>query len=141
MSANTHLYNPNNFKYVTRPRFPGVGARVAVAGWLLLIALLNLFYAISVIAGSDIFITTASWLVGDARPWGGLMLIVALIQLATVPAVLLGRMWGMWITLLSVAWHIAAAIMFLSDEAAIAIVLLLIDIGVLGALAMAYEDA
>jgi hypothetical protein len=33
--------NPNNFRY---------------------------FYAISVLVGSTIFITTASWLVGDARP-------------------------------------------------------------------------
>lgn len=34
------------------------------------LGLLNLFFAIAVIAGSDMFITEAEWLVGDARPWG-----------------------------------------------------------------------
>lgn len=139
MSANTHLYTPNNFKYSTRPRFPGLGARVVVAGWLGLIGVLNLFYAIAVIAGSDIFITTASWLVGDARPWGWLMLVVALIQLASVPAVALGRIWGYWVALLSVVAHIAAAIMFFSDEAVLALLLLLVDLSILGALALSFE--
>ena len=112
---------------------------MVVAGWLGLIATLNLFYAIAVIAGSDIFITTASWLVGDARPWGWLMLIVALIQFASVPAVALGRVWGYWVALLSVVAHIAAAVMFFSDEAVLAILLLLVDLSILGALALSFE--
>ena len=90
MSAATA--NPNNFEYVARPRLPVVGEAIIASGWLLTIALLNLFYAISVLAGSHIFITTASWLVGDTRPEGWLMLIVALIQLAAAPGVLLGKL-------------------------------------------------
>ena len=69
---------PNNFLYTPRPDLTGIGVLLFAASWLLVIGLLNLFYAISVIAGSGIFITTAGWLVGDARPWGWLMLIVAL---------------------------------------------------------------
>ena len=81
--------NPNNFEYTARPRIPVVAEAALPSGWLLTIGLLNLFYAISVLAGSHIFITTASWLVGDTRPEGWLMLIVALIQLAAAPGVLL----------------------------------------------------
>ena len=72
----TAAANPNNFEYVARPRLPVVGEAVFASGWLLTIGLLNLFYAISVLAGSHIFITTASWLVGDTRPEGWLMLVV-----------------------------------------------------------------
>ena len=52
--------NPNNFKYVARPRLLVVGEALLASGWLLTIGLLNLFYAIQVLAGLHIFITTAS---------------------------------------------------------------------------------
>jgi hypothetical protein len=123
----TATANPNNFKYVARARLPVVGEALLASGWLLTIGLLNLFYAISVIAGSTIFITTAAWLVGDTRPEGWLMLVVALIQLAAAPGVLMGRLWALWIGLISVAGHVAAAIMFFADEPWIALGLLLID--------------
>jgi hypothetical protein len=84
-----------------------------------------------VLANSHIFITIASWLVGDARPWGWLMLAVGLIQLIAAPGVLMGRLWALWIALISVAGHVAAAIMFFSDEPWIALGLLLIDATVL----------
>jgi hypothetical protein len=119
--------NPNNFEYIARPRLPVVGEALVASGWLLTIGLLNLFYAISVIAGSDIFITTASWLLGDARPEGWLILIVALIQLIAAPGVLMVRRWALWVGLLSVAGHVAAAIMFFADEPGIAIALLFVD--------------
>jgi hypothetical protein len=125
---------PNNFQYIDRPRFPGVVELVFAASWLAVIGILNLFYAISVIVGSDIFITTAAWLVGDARPWGWLMLVVGLVQLAAAPAVLLGRRPGLWIGAVSVCWHIAASIMFVQDSALIAILLLILDAAVLACL-------
>lgn len=118
---------PTNFKYTEPPRFPVVGRLVFAGTWLLLIGLLNLFYAIAVIAGSEIFITTASWLVGDADPSGGLMLVVAIVQLAAAPAVWAGQRWGFWVAVASIFGHVAAAIMFISDSAAIALALLLLD--------------
>ncbi len=134
-------YEPNHFKYVERPRFPGVGARLAVAGWLGLIGALNLFYAIAVLAGSDIFITTASWLVGETSPWGWLMLIVALIQLAAAPAAALGRRPALWIAVLSAVVHAAAAVSFIASESVpLGLILLAVDVSVLGAAAMALED-
>ena len=99
-----------------------------------MIGLLNIFYAISVIAGSDIFITTASWLVGDARPWGWLMLLVGLTQLAAAPAVFVAKPVGLWIGVASVCGHIAAAVMFFADSAPIAIMLLILDAAVLACL-------
>ncbi|MGE5747504.1 MAG: hypothetical protein ACM33U_09590 [Solirubrobacterales bacterium] len=126
----TATANPNNFKYIARPRLPVVGEAVFASGWLLTIGLLNLFYAISVLAGSTIFITTASWLVGDARPWGWLMLVVAVIQLAAAPGVLLGRLGALAIGLISVVGHVAAAIMFLPDSPWVAIGLLALDVAV-----------
>ena len=86
---------PNNFRYTPRPDLTGVGVLLFAATWLLVIGLLNLFYAISVIAGSEIFITTAGWLVGDARPWGWLMLIVALLQLVAAGGIFAGRRWAL----------------------------------------------
>ena len=135
----SRLYEPNNFRYVKRPGFAGVGPLLLSGGWLLAIGLLNLFYAISVIAGSDIFITTASWLVGDARPWGWLMLAVSLVQLSSVPFVILTRRWALWVAVLSALAHMVAAVAFLSDSVVIGAVLLLIDVTVLGALAIAFE--
>lgn len=119
--------NRSNFKYTARPQLPVVGEALLASGWLLTIGLLNLFYAISVLADSHIFITTASWLIGDARPWGWLMLGIGLIQLIAAPGVLMGRWWALWIGLISVAGHLAAAIMFFPDEPWIALGLLLID--------------
>ena len=110
------------------------------ATWLLVIGLLNLFYAISVIAGSKIFITTAGWLVGDARPWGWLMLIVALLQLLAAGGILAGRRWALWVAVLSVLGHIAASIMFLSDSTLLGILLLGLDVTVLGSLAILMEE-
>ncbi len=119
--------NPNNFEYTARPRIPVVAEAALPSGWLLTIGLLNLFYAISVLAGSHIFITTASWLVGDTRPEGWLMLIVALIQLVAAPGVLLIRSWAAAIGLLSVLGHVAALVMFFPDAPGIAVALLLVD--------------
>ena len=122
--------NPNNFQYTARPRIPVVAEAVIPSGWLLTIGLLNLFYAISVLAGSHIFITTASWLVGDTRPEGWLMLIIALIQMAAAPGVLLMKLGALGVGLLSVAGHVVAVIMFFPDSPGLAIVLLLIDLTV-----------
>ena len=123
--------NPNNFEFVARPRLPVVGEALLASGWLLTIGLLNLSYAISVLAGSHIFITTASWLVGDTRPEGWLMLVVALVQLAAAPGVLLARLGAVAIGALSVVGHVVALIMFFPDEPWIALVLLLIDLTIL----------
>lgn len=118
---------PNNFKYIARPRFPVVAEVLLPSGWLLAIGLLDIFYAISVIADSTIFITTASWLVGDARPWGWLMLVVGIIQLMAVPGIPMGRLWALWVGLISVAGHVAALIMFIPDAPGVAVALLAID--------------
>src|SRR5919204_6003086 len=123
--------NPNNFEYVARPRMPVVGEVLFASTWLLVIGLLNLFYGISVLAGSHIFITTAAWLVGDTRPEGWLWVIVSVLQLGAAGGLLLGRSWAIWIGALSVLGHIAAAIMFFSDEPGIAVTLLLLDLIVL----------
>ena len=131
---------PDNFRYRPAPRLPTVAPGLIPAGWLGLIALLNVFYAISVIAGSEIFITTASWLVGDARPWGWLMLAVGLVQLAAVPGVVLRRWWALWICLLSILGHMVAAAMFTADSTWLGIALLLFDLMVLGALLVTASD-
>ena len=131
---------PNNFQYTPHQDLTGVGVLFFAATWLLVIGLLNLFYAISVIAGSGIFITTAGWLVGDARPWGWLMLIVGLVQLVAAGGILAGRRWALWIAVLSVFAHIAAAIMFLSDSTLLGILLLGLDVTVLGSLAILMEE-
>ena len=131
---------PNNFLYTPRPDLTGIGVLLFAASWLLVIGLLNLFYAISVIAGSGIFITTAGWLVGDARPWGWLMLIVALLQLVAAGGIFAGRRWALSIAVLSVFGHIAAAIMFLSDSTLLGILLLGLDVTVLGSLAILMEE-
>jgi len=123
--------NPNNFKYTARPALPDLLPLVLPGAWLIVIGALNLFYGISVLAGSHIFITTASWLVGDARPWGWLMVIAGLIQMVAGPAVWMRRSWAIWIGLLSAAWHMVVAVMFASDSLVLAILLLILDLIVL----------
>ncbi|HSD25081.1 MAG TPA: hypothetical protein VLB79_12225 [Solirubrobacterales bacterium] len=125
---------PNNFKYTARPALPSGLPLVLPGMWVLLIGGLNVFYGISVIAGSHIFITTASWLVGDARPWGWLMVTVGLVQMGAAPAVWMGRRWAIWIGLLSAVWHMVAAIMFAQDYLGFAIALLVLDAIVAGSL-------
>ena len=122
---------PNNFKYHRHPDIAGIGALAFAGSMVLLLGLLNLFYAISVIAGSKIFITHAAWLVGDARPWGWLMLIVALIQLSAPLSIWLGGRWGQWVGILSAATNIVAQTMFISDLPVVAIVLMAVDLMVI----------
>ncbi len=50
-----------------------------------------------------------------------------MVQLAAAPAVWLGHRWGLWVGVASVCGHVAAAIMFLSHSALIAILLLGVD--------------
>ena len=123
---------PNNFKYTARPSPPAILPMILPGTWLLVIGALNLFYGISVIAGSHIFITTAAWLTDDAQPLGGLMVVVGLIQMASAPAVFLFRGWAIAIGVLSVLWHLVVAIMFWDNSEGIAIVLILLDLVVLG---------
>jgi hypothetical protein len=118
---------PNNFKYTPRPSLPAVVPLILPGTWLLVIGMLNVFYGISVLAGSHIFITTASWLVGDTHPEGWLMVAVGLIQMAAAPAVFLFRRWAIAIGVLSAVWHIIAAIMFWQHDEGIAIALLALD--------------
>ena len=125
---------PTNFKYRPHPDIAGMGLLAFSGGMVLLLGLLNLFYAISVIAGSEIFITHAAWLVGDARPWGWFMLIVALIQLSAPISIWLGGRWGQWVGILSAASNIVAQIMFLSDVPGVAIALIVVDVMVIHAL-------
>jgi hypothetical protein len=130
-------YSPTvttNFKYRPHPDIAGVGLLAFAGGAVLLLGLLNLFYAIAVIAGSDIFITHAAWLVGDARPWGWFMLIVALVQLSAPISIWTGGRWGQIVGILSAAANIVAQAMFVSDLPAIAILLILVDVGVIHAL-------
>lgn len=86
------------------------------------------------IAGSTIFITDAAWLVGDARPWGWLMRIVALIQLSAPLSICLGGPGGQWVGILSAASNIVVQAMFISQLPALAIVLILLDVAVIPAL-------
>jgi len=127
----SRVANPNNLKYTPRPTLPEVLPLVLPGTWLLVIGALNLFSGISVLADSHIFITTASWLVGDARPWGWLVVIVGLIQMAAGPAVWMRRSWAIWIGLLSAGWHMVVAVMFASDSLVLAILLLILDLIVL----------
>jgi hypothetical protein len=120
-----------NFKYQPHPDMAGAGLLAFAGGAVLLLGLLNLFYAIAVIAGSHIFITHAAWLLGDARPWGWFMLIVALVQLSAPVSIWLGGRWGQWVGILSGVSNIGAQAMFLSDVPAVAILLILVDVGVI----------
>jgi hypothetical protein len=112
----------------------GMGLLVFAASMVGLLGLLNLFYAISVVAGSQIFITHASWLIGDAHPAGWIILVVALIQLSASISIILGGRYGQWVGIVSAASNIAAQGAFFSDVPAVAVILILIDIGVIHAL-------
>jgi hypothetical protein len=118
---------PNNFVYTPRPSLPAVVPLILPGTWLLVIGALNLFYGISVIAGSHIFITAAAWLTDDAQTWGGLMVVVGLIQMASAPAVFLFRGWAIAIGVFSVLLHIVVAILFVDNSEGIAIALLVLD--------------
>ena len=132
---------PDNFVYRPRMDITAAGVLLFAASWMGAIAVLNLFYAIARLAGSDIFITTASWLVGDARPWGWLWLVVGIVQLAAAGGILAGRRWALWIGVLSALWHIVASIMFMfSDSVWLGIVLIGLDVTVLGAFAILMEE-
>ena len=130
---------PNNYVYTRGPDLTGVGVLLLAGSWMLVIGLLNLFYAISVIAGSTIFITKAAWLVGDANPWGGLMLVVSLVQLTAAGGIFVGKRWALWIGVVSVLANMAVQIMFISEAAAPAILLLGLDAMVLGGMAILLE--
>ena len=132
---------PNNFVYTPRPSLPAVVPLILPGTWLLVIGALNLFYGISVIAGSHIFITAAAWLTDDAQPWGGLMVVVGLIQMASAPAVFLFRAWAIAIGVLSVLLHLVAAILFVDNSEGIAIALLVLDLVVLGSFIAGIEES
>ena len=130
---------PSNFVYTRKPDLTRVGVLLLAASWMAVIGLLNLFYAISVIAGSTIFITKAAWLVGDAHPWGGLMLVVSLVQLTAAGGILFGKRWAIWIGVVSVLANMVVQLMFISDAAAPAILILGLDAMVLGGMAILLE--
>jgi hypothetical protein len=130
----TYPHTATNFRYRSSPDVMGMGLLVFAGSMVGLLGLLNLFYAISVLAGSHIFITHAAWLVGDATPAGWIILVVALIQLSAVPSIFLGGRYGQWVGIISAASNIAAQIAFFSDVPAVAIIIILIDIGVIHAL-------
>jgi hypothetical protein len=123
-----------NFRYRSSPDIIGMGLLVFAGSMVGLLGLLNLFYAISVLAGSHLFITHAAWILGDARPAGWIMLIVALIQLSAPISIWLGGRYGQWVGIISAASNIAAQVAFFSDVPAVAVILILIDIGVIHAL-------
>ena len=132
---------PNNFVYTPRPSLPVVVPLILPGSWLLVIGALNLFYGISVIAGSHIFITAAAWLTDDAQPWGGLMVVVGLIQMVSAPAVFLFRGWAIAIGVISVLLHIVVAILFVDNSEGIAIALLVLDLVVLGSFIAGIEES
>jgi len=132
---------PNNFEYTIKPSLPEVVPLILPGIWLVTIGALNVFYGISVIAGSHIFITTAGWLVGNARPWGWLMLLVGLIQVGAGPAVWMRRWWAIWVGLLSAIAHLVFAIMFLQDYLVWALLLIALDLTVLVSLLAGSEGS
>lgn len=132
---------PNNFVYTPRPSLPVVLPMILPGTWLLVIGVLNVFYGISVIAGSHIFITTSAWLTDDVTGVGAVFLIAGLIQMASAPAVFLFRGWAIAIGVLSVIWHIVVAILFWDNSEGIAIALLILDFIVLGSFFAGIEES
>ena len=124
----------SNFRYRSSPDIMGIGLLVFAGSMVGLLGLLNLFYAISVIAGSHIFITHAAWLFGHATPSGWIILVVALIQLSAPLSIWLGGRYGQVVGILSAAGNIAAQVAFFSDVPAVAVIIILIDVGVIHAL-------
>jgi hypothetical protein len=123
-----------NFRYRSQPDIMGVGLLLFAGSMVGLLGLLNLFYAISVLAGSHIFITHAAWLIGHSTPAGWIILIVALIQLSAPISIWLGGRYGQVVGIVSAASNIAAQVAFFSDVPAVAVIIILIDIGVIHAL-------
>jgi hypothetical protein len=123
-----------NFRYRSQPDIMGVGLLLFAGSMVGLLGLLNLFYEISVLAGSHIFITHAAWLIGHATPAGWIILIVALIQLSAPVSIWLGGRYGQVVGILSAVSNIAAQVAFFSDVPAVAVIIILIDIGVIHAL-------
>ena len=123
-----------NFRYRSQPDIMGVGLLLFAGSMVGLLGLLNLFYAIAVLAGSQIFITHAAWLIGDAHSAGWIILIVALIQLSAPISIWLGGRYGQVVGIVSAGSNIAAQVAFFSDVPAVAVIIILIDIGVIDAL-------
>jgi hypothetical protein len=118
---------PTNFKYAPRRRFSAIGWITLAGAVLLVLGMLNVFYGISVLAGSKIFITDAAWLTGHTSPPGWPFLLIGLVQLIAIVPLLRGAEWGRWVGIASVAANMVAQLMFFSDFAAAAVALFGID--------------
>ena len=120
-----------NFKYIESPDPTRVGLLIFSGLAILLLGGLNLFYGIAVLAGSDIFITEAAWLVGNVEPWGWLMVIIGLIQIPAGIAIMRGSDWARWVGIASACLNIVSQAMFMSDLPGVAIVLIGVDLTVI----------
>ena len=67
------------------------------------------------------------------------MLVVSLVQLTAAGGIFAGRRWAVWIGVVSVLANMAAQVMFISEAAAPAILLLGLDAMVLGSMAILLE--
>ena len=104
----------------TAPPQPRTGGRIQGHGWVIFAAVLlavigcfNLIYGAAAIAGSNVFVAGAHYVVGGLRAWGWVVLILGVLQLLASAGVLSGNQWARWFGVAVVGLNAIAQMFFI----------------------------
>ena len=74
----------------------GLGLVFFAGGLLLIVGVFNLIYGIAAIANSHVFVANATYVLGNLRAWGWVVLILSILQLLAGVGVMMGNQAARW---------------------------------------------
>jgi hypothetical protein len=95
---------------------------------LLLLGLFNLLDGISAVNRSRVFVSGATYVVGDLRAWGWTILALGAVQLIAGVSVLAGRAWGRWFGVVVLSLNALAQMFFIPAYPFWSLAIIAIDI-------------
>jgi hypothetical protein len=125
------------------------GASGAWAGWvwfaavvIIIIGVFNIFQGLAALFNDEYFVVTdAGLLVFDFTAWGWITLILGIVMLFAGFGLLSGKGWARWFTIVVAGLNAVAQAGFLSAYPIWALIVIALDIVVIYALAVRWEEA
>jgi len=121
---------------VGRSHRRGTGLLGFAAILLVTFGAFNMFDGIAAIARSHVFTEDASYVIGDLRAWGWVVLLLGAAELGAAAAIAAGRSWARWFGIVVLALNALGQMMFLPAYPFWSVVLIAVDVVALYALSV-----
>jgi hypothetical protein len=106
----------------------GAGMVLFASILLFVISFFNMLYGIAAIANSHVFIGNATYVLGDLRSWGWIVLIIGVLQILAAAGVLAGNQAARWTGVALLALNAIGQMMFIPSYPFWSLMIIALDV-------------